>query len=189
MSDVVHAFTSHRSTSAAPCSSTTTNGAASSTTSARTSSPTIAASRDLYENWGFTGFRVPGVAISPFSTGGGVSHMPITHESILKLISYKFGFGHLNKRHRYASNIGRSFNWDKPVFDPPRLADPVAIASTPCSLGGAQALKSRPKEHDLVQLESSGLLERLNYEVRPASYSQIFRDPDSVAGALRNSTR
>lgn len=146
-------------------------------------------SRDLYENWGFTGFRVPGVAISPYSTGGGVSHMPITHESILKLISYKFGFGHLNKRHRYASNIGRSFNWEKPTFDPPKLADPVAIASTPCSLGGAQALKARPKEHDLVQLESSGLLERLNYEVRPASYSQIFRDPDSVAGALRDSTR
>ena len=27
-------------------------------------------------------------------------------ESILKLISYRYGLGYLNKRHRYAQNIG-----------------------------------------------------------------------------------
>ena len=57
---------------------------------------------DIDNDWGFTGFRIPGVAISPYTRKGGVSHMPVTHESILKLISYKFGLGHLNKRHRYA---------------------------------------------------------------------------------------
>ncbi len=147
---------------------------------------------DLYQNWGFTGFRIPGVAISPYARGGRVNHMPITHESILKLMSYTFGLGNLNKRHRYATNIGRSFRWDKPNFDPPELPDPTVIAATPCSLqdDGAQrksAGELRPKEHDLVQLETSGWLDKLGYEVKPASYDQIFREPDSVKRALRDS--
>ncbi len=177
-----------RSTGAASSSSTTTSGAASSTTSARASSPTTAESADLFENWGMTGFRIPGVAISPFTRRGGVSHLPVTHESILKLISYRLGLGHLNKRHRYASNIGRSFRWKRRNPTPPELPDPVAIAATPCSLQVSPGTL-RPKEHDLVQLETSGLLDRLGYEVRPASYDQIFRSPDSVSKALRESTR
>ena len=73
--------------------------------------------------------------------------MPITHESILKLISYRFKLGHLNKRHRYATNIGRSFNWSKPNFDPPALPDPVAVAAVPCAAqrdgGGKSSARSR----------------------------------------------
>jgi phospholipase C len=145
-------------------------------------------SRDLDENWGFTGFRVPGVAISPYAHGGRVSHMPVTHESIVKLISYRFRLGHLNKRHRYATNIGRSFRWDKPRKDPPRLPDPVAITAVPCSLQVAPG-EARPKPHDLVALETSGYLDRLGYEVKPASYDQIFREPDSVKKALHDSQR
>ncbi len=52
--------------------------------------------KDLAEDWSLCGFRVPGIAISPFTKGGGVSHMTVTHESILKLISYRFGLGYLN---------------------------------------------------------------------------------------------
>jgi hypothetical protein len=47
----------------------------------------------------------------------------------------------------------------------------------------------RPKQHDLVDLETSGLLDELGYDIRPASYDQIFRSPDSVSKALRDSTR
>lgn len=148
-------------------------------------------SGDLYENWGMTGFRTPGVTVSPYARNGGVSHMPVTHESILKLISYRFRLGSLNKRHRYASNIGRSFHWRRRRFDPPELPDPVAIAAVRCSLGGNPKTpgQMRPKPHDMVDLETSGLLDELGYEVRPASYDQIFRSPDSVATALRESTR
>ena len=145
-------------------------------------------SSDLYNNWGFTGFRIPGVTVSPYTSGGGVNHALTTHESILKLISYRFGFGHLNKRHRYATNIGRTFNWSKPNFDPPKLPDPTMIAATPCSAGGSDSAE-RPKAHDLVDLETSGLLDRLGYDVKPAKLDQIFRSPDSVAGALRDSSR
>ena len=138
--------------------------------------------KDLDNDWSITGFRIPAVAISPFTRGGGgrVSHMTCTHESILKLISYRYGLGYLNKRHRFASNIGRSFNFAKSDFEPPALPDPQAIASTPCSAGGS----ARPKEHDLVQLESSGLLERLGYEVPKVTYDSLFRYPDAVRKAF-----
>ena len=66
----------------------------------RPASPT---SRD---DLGITGFRVPGVAISPYAPRRTVNHMKVTHESILKMITYRFGLGDLNKRHRYATNIG-----------------------------------------------------------------------------------
>ncbi len=79
--------------------------------------------------------------------------MTCTHESILKLISYRYGLGFLNKRHRYASNIGRSFDFSKRDFDPPELPDPAAIAAVPCAAGGS----GRPKPHDLTTLETSGL--------------------------------
>jgi phospholipase C len=141
---------------------------------------------DLDNNWGMTGFRVPAVAISPYTRAGRrgrVSHMTVTHESILKLISYRFGLGHLTKRHRYASNTGRSFDFSRRNFDPPELPDPAAIAATPCAGGGA----GRPKEHDLVLLESSGLLDRLGYEPQQPTYESLFRFPDTVRRAFESS--
>ena len=139
---------------------------------------------DLTNDWSLTGFRIPAVAVSPYTRhkkGGHVSHMTCTHESILKLISYRYGLGFLNKRHRYASNIGRSFDFSKRNFDPPELPDPAAIAATPCSLGGSQA---RPKQHDLVSLETSGLLDRLGYQVPNVTYDSLFRYPDRVRRAF-----
>jgi phospholipase C len=138
-----------------------------------------------------TGFRIPGVAISPFTRGGGVHHMTVTHESILKLMSYRFGLGHLTKRHRFASNIGRSFNFANPNYDRPELPDPEKIAATPCSFGGDAGFPApvRAKEHDLTKLETSGLLERLGYEVQRASADRIYRNPDAIRRAVRESTR
>ena len=142
-------------------------------------------SSNLAEDWGMTGFRIPGVAVSPFTRGPRVSHMTLTHESILKLISYRFGLGYLTKRHRYASNIGRSFDFRRPDPEPPDLPDPAAIMARPCALGGSGP--RRAKEHDLVRLETSGYLDRLGYEVKPATPERIFRDPDSVKRAARGS--
>jgi phospholipase C len=151
--------------------------------------PDDRASGDINEDFGLTGFRSPTVAISPFARGGRVNHAVLTHESILKLISYRFGLGHLNKRHRYASNIGRTLNFASPTFDPPRLPDPVAIAAIPCTLQGGSLGATRPTAHDMTKLETSGYLDRLGYEVEDASFDQIFRNPDSISQALRESTR
>ena len=143
---------------------------------------------DLDNDWGFTGFRVPGVCISPFTRGGRVSHMPVTHESILKLISYKFQLGYLNKRHRYATNIGRSFNFRKPDLEPPAdLPGPEVVAATPCSLQAQGAERAKP--HDLAALETSGWLDQLGYEVRTPSLDRIFRYPDTVKQALEEGNR
>src|SRR2546430_229677 len=62
--------------------------------------PDDRASSNLEDDFGITGFRIPGVAISPYAPRPPVSHMQVTHESILKLISHRFGLGDLNKRHR-----------------------------------------------------------------------------------------
>ena len=144
--------------------------------------------KDLQEDWGMCGFRIPATVVSPFTRGGPqggrLSHMTVTHESILKLISYRFRLGHLNMRHRYASNIGRSFNWENPRFDLPDIPDPANVATTPCSLQGGQQQQQRPKPHDLVAMETSGYLERLGYEVPDASLDQILRYPDTVRQAL-----
>lgn len=141
---------------------------------------------DLQEDWSLTGFRIPAVAISPYSRakkpGQNVSHMTATHESILKLISYRYGLGYLTKRHRYASNIGRSFDFSLSDFDPPELPDPEAISAVPCSIGGS----GRPKPHDLATLETSGLLENLGYEVPKVTYDSLFRYPDRVRKAFAN---
>jgi phospholipase C len=144
-------------------------------------------SRNLNQNWGFTGFRIPGVCVSPFSRGARVNHMQITHESILKLISYRFGLGYLNRRHRYASNIGRTLNFESPKYALPSLPDPVAIAGQPCAAPPPEAAQAaaRPKPHDLSKLQSSGLLERLGYEVPAPTPDRLFRRPDSVMKALR----
>ncbi|MDQ3573093.1 MAG: phospholipase [Actinomycetota bacterium] len=144
---------------------------------------------DIDNDWGFTGFRIPGVAVSPYARGGRVSHMTVTHESILKLISYKFGLGYLNKRHRYASNIGRSFDFRKPDLEPPTgIPDPTAILAIPCSLqGNGAGQRRRAKPHDLVELETSGYLDRLGFDIPDASVDRIFREPDSVRQAYEGS--
>ena len=86
--------------------------------------PDDRSSSNLEENFGVTGFRVL-ASRSPLYARGHVSHMTVTHESILKLVSYSFGLGYLSKRHRYASNIGRSFDWEHPNFAPPQLPNPA----------------------------------------------------------------
>ncbi|MGH2955056.1 MAG: alkaline phosphatase family protein [Solirubrobacterales bacterium] len=144
---------------------------------------------DLDEDWGFTGFRVPAVAISPYTRAGRrsrVSHMACTHESILKLISYRFGLGRLTTRHRFAANVGRSFNFNRRDFEPPDLPDPAAVATLPCALGGGAG---RPKEHDLAKLETSGLLDRLGYDVQQPTFESLFRYPDRVRRAFEASRR
>jgi phospholipase C len=151
-------------------------------------------SSNLDENFGITGLRIPGIAISPYARRGYVSHMTVTHESILKLVSYRFGLGYLNKRHRYASNVGRSFDWEHPRFDPPQLPDPDPPVTTPCSMqlsgssdGGMDAAAERAEEHEGLHIGSPEMLEYLDalgYPTGPADPSQIFSSPDSTTKRL-----
>jgi phospholipase C len=151
-------------------------------------------SSDLNESFGITGFRIPGVAISPYARRGHVSHMTVTHESILKLLSYKFGLGYLTRRHRYASNIGRSFDWEHPRFDPPSLPQPLPPVSTPCSLqvlgkteGGEDAAAVRAEKAEGLHIGSPQVLtylDAMGYPTDPAKPEQIFSHPSDTVSRL-----
>jgi len=83
-------------------------------------------SRNLYENFGMTGFRIPAVVVSPYVKRGKVNHAFSTFESILKLISYKFGLGYLNKRHSLRDQHRAHDGVGEPGLQPsqhPRPAD------------------------------------------------------------------
>src|SRR4051812_38548851 len=65
------------------------------------------ASADINQDFGQMGFRIPAVALSPYTLGGGISTLgPFGHESILKLIEQRFAFAPLCKRDANAISIG-----------------------------------------------------------------------------------
>ena len=147
------------------------------------------AHRDLDEDFGQMGFRIPAVAVSPYARGrraGGryrVDHGTYGHESILKLITHRFGLGHLVKRDRYAKNIGRSFDWQNPDFEPVGLPDPPEVVTRPCSQGGGDVMDSQQRHaNDLAALE--GLAHRFGVPVYDSRPDQIFTAPSSLLQAL-----
>ncbi|MGA9371200.1 MAG: alkaline phosphatase family protein [Solirubrobacterales bacterium] len=159
--------------------------------------PDDLSSSNLEESFGITGFRVPGVAISPYARRGHVSHMTVTHESILKLISYRFGLGYLNKRHRYASNIGRSFDWENPDFDVPTLPSPLPPVTTPCDVqtglsglsiaSGEDAAAKEAERKEGLHIGSPEMLEYFDHfglPTGPAKPADIFSSPDSTVKRL-----
>jgi phospholipase C len=159
------------------------------------------ASTDLNEDFGQMGFRIPALAISPWSRNSSAFHGPrfggfwadrrwrvdhgrYGHESILSFISYRFGLGFLNKRHQSANNIGRSFDWSHGDLVPPELPDPPAIVTRPCSMGGGDVEDSQEAHaSDLADLEVHA--ERVGAPVYDAAPHRIFTAPDSVRRALQ----
>jgi hypothetical protein len=120
--------------------------------------------------------------------------MTVTHESILKLISYRFGLGYLNKRHRYASNIGFSFDWHKPNLEIPNLPSPLPPITLPCALQKGGATADQQARAEQAEKEGPGIgsdewneyVDRLGYDVKPATPDEIFPDYPKAADRLRD---
>jgi len=145
--------------------------------------PDARQSSNIDEDFGLMGFRVPAVVVSPYARRGSVSHLLCGFESILKLITYRFGLGDLTTRDARAKNIGQSMNWGKPNFERPDLPDPDRIASSPCTLGGGDVQDTQlAHQSDLAALED--LAERFGFPVGSGDVDQIFRAPDSLQKAL-----
>jgi phospholipase C len=151
--------------------------------------PDDRASADLFEDFGQMGFRIPALAVSPFARGKStrsgfrVDHGAYGHESILKLISYRFGLGDLTLRQSAARNIGLSFDWAHPDFDAPALPDPPEVATAPCSLGGGDVLDSQAAhESDLEALEE--LAYRFGVPSYEGKLGDIFALPDTMQRAV-----
>ena len=143
------------------------------------------ASADLDEDFGQMGFRIPAVAISPFARGGNVRHARLGFESIIKLISYRFGLGHLTVRDRYATNIGETFDWAREDFEAPDLPDPEHVASRPCALGGGDVLTQESAAahvSDLAELEA--LADRFGFAVGDGRAEDLFSAPDTIRRAV-----
>jgi phospholipase C len=149
--------------------------------------PDVRSNRDVSQDFGQMGLRIPAVLVSPYARRGHVDHNIYGFESILKLITYRFGLPSLTVRDAYARNIARSFDFEsKPNYDIPSLPDPPQVASSPCGAGppvpglGSQLLQARPKEHDLAALHTSGYLESLGFHYRPATPARTFRHPSKL---------
>jgi phospholipase C len=143
------------------------------------------------KDFGLMGLRIPAVVVSPYARRGYVSHTIFGFESILKMIEYRFGVAPLTRRDAYAQNIARSFDWvSKPRLALPSLPSPAAAASPACTnqLPGlkvrAGSAVQRPKEHDLKYLLTSGYLDRLGFDYRPATPASTYRHPHKVASQL-----
>lgn len=147
--------------------------------------PDARSSSNLDQDFGQMGFRIPAVAISPYTLGGNVSSLQLGHESILKLIEYRYGLGSLTVRDRETNNIGASFNWKaKPNrIEVPDLPRPKHVASQPCSFGGGDIVDpGQAHASDLAELE--GLADRFGYKIGDGKPSDIFREPDGVRKSL-----
>jgi hypothetical protein len=114
------------------------------------------------------GFRIPAVALSPYLRRGDVQHGTYGFESILKMISYRFGLEPLNRRVAYAQNIARAFDWQSKPRSAPSLPRPEHVVSVACPGSLGEALP-RAKDHDLMNLVTSGYLDRLGFDFKPAS--------------------
>jgi phospholipase C len=149
--------------------------------------PDIRQNRDLNKDFGQMGFRIPAVAISPYVRRGHVNHGVYGFESILKMIEYRFGVGPLTRRDAYAHNIARSFDFEsKARLSVPNLPDPTMVASAPCpSPARGASVADRPKPHDMTTLRTSGYLDRLGVEHRPATASDMFREPSKIEALLQ----
>ena len=188
---------SRRSGSAARSSSSTTSGAASSTTSGPPRVPDRRNSRDLAEDYGQMGPAHPGRrAVAVPASRGHVDHGTYGFESILKMIRYRFGLKPLTRRDAYARNIARSFDWEgKPRLTPPALPDPPAIVGQQCAgrdvtlldrrTGKPIPAPERPKPHDMETLLTSGYLDRLGFDYKPATASSTFRNPNLIEQLLK----
>jgi phospholipase C len=179
--------------------------------------PDLRASRDLNQDFGQMGFRIPAVVASPYARRGHVDHSIYGFESILKMIRYRYGLAPLTPRDLYANNIAAAFDFAAaPDLTPPALPQPPEIIASPCgggppadSGGGGiddggllgsplpgglarhsesrhararreRAAVVRPKPHDLAALVSTGYLERLGFDYKPATPATMYRHPSSL---------
>src|SRR5207237_6481196 len=93
----------------------------------------------------------------------------------------------------YANNIGRSFDWSgRPRLDVPTLPDPTAVVHHQCANHPISILsrprqplqQQRPKPHDFETMLSSGYLDRLGFQYRPATAASTFRLPHTIESLL-----
>ena len=95
--------------------------------------PDARSSKNIDDDFGQMGFRVPAVVLSPYSRQGHIAHSEFGHESILKIIEERYGLKPLTVRDAKANSIASAFDFGmKPRLEPPTLPRPKHIVSQLC---------------------------------------------------------
>jgi phospholipase C len=133
--------------------------------------PDDRASSDLDEDWSQLGFRLPVMAVSPYSRTGYVHHDgPYEHTSILKFIEYRFDLEPLTTRDANAKNIGECFDY----LRDPRLEYGIAQMETPSVFQSSGCDTSPQEPDDFQRFAESDLLRHLGVEVGNPTPAEIF---------------
>jgi phospholipase C len=177
--------------------------------------PDLRTSRNINEDYGQMGFRIPAVVVSVCAPGSrrslGLRLRVHPEDDPLP----RYALPPLTPRDLYANNIAAAVDFESPSFTPPSLPSPAHVISSACSgsapadsggagIDGATMLGSpppgtvpplplladeraaerraveRPKPHDLQNLITSGYLERLGFDYKPATAATMFRHPSMV---------
>ena len=108
------------------------------------------------------------------------------------MIRYRFGIRPLTRRDAYAQQHRPLVRLDVASRGStrPELPDPPAVArrlcaSPPNSLAARDGRPTRPKPHDFEQMLTSGYLERLGFDYKPATASSTFRLPSTIESLLK----
>ena len=196
---------SRRSTSAARCSSSTTNGAGSSTTSpAAGAGPAL----EPQPQPGLRPDGVPHPGHGHLAVRAPWSCRPLDLrvESILKLIRYRFGLPPLTHARPATPTTSCSLDFDSArTTKSPSLPDPPSVVASACTTEpspagtggtggggvGGSARRARPgsstwrrrrgrRSTTWRQLKTSGYLERLGFDYKPATPERTFRHPSKL---------
>jgi phospholipase C len=144
--------------------------------------PDDRASDDLDEDWGQLGFRLPVMAVSPYSRKGYVHHEgPYDHTSILKFISWRWDLEPLTTRDANALNIGEAFDYDQD----PRLQIGIRQMEGGAYLSTNQELRRNdhedPNAHDdFKAFAESPFLRRLGIDVPSFSLAELLGLPGAI---------
>ena len=146
--------------------------------------PDARQSSNIDEDFGLMGFRIPAVAISPYAKRGAVSHLPCGFESIIKLITYRFGLGSLTTRDARARNIGDSMDWRRPELRAARPARPGPHRLRPVHASAAATSRTAGRRMRAISPRSRTSPSASASRPAPAAAAEIFREPDSLQKAL-----
>ena len=165
--------------------------------------PDLRSSTNLALDFGQMGFRIPAILVSPYAREGHVDHSIYGFESILKMIRYRYGLPPLTPRDLFANNIAAAFDFEaEPRLEPPALPTPPDVMAAQCpgtppvDTGGAGvdggALLGAPpgtvpvparKPHDAYTMVTSGYLEYLGFDYKPATPATMFSHPSKLGFA------
>jgi phospholipase C len=131
----------------------------------------------LADDWSQRGFRVPALAISPYSRKGYVHHDgPYDHTSILKFIEWRWGLPHLSERDRTAKNIGECFDFSQSA----RTDIGIRQMETPTVFFSSGCDTAPPATDDFQRFAESSFLRSLGVEVGSPAWPEVFGNPSTA---------